>query len=77
MGQGIDLAKAENPKGAKLLDDMKDQLLIALIKRAGNKITVPVSEVDDTYQDILYMGVEENNAMKGAPTFIFEVRKKS
>jgi len=76
MGEGIERARLENPEGAQLLENMKDQLLIALIKRLGSKITVPVSEVDDTHMDVLYMGVQENAAMKGQPQFMFEIKRK-
>lgn len=50
---------------------MLPQLLIALVKRAGNRLEVPVDEVDDTGQDLLGFKVDMDKRI-----FIFEVRKK-
>lgn len=60
MGKGIDAARAQAPEHAALLDDFKDQLLIALIKRlAGKKGTfdIPVSEVNATGRYVLSFSV--------------------
>jgi len=65
------MARGDAPEHAAMLDDLKDQLLIVLIKRLGGKITLPVAEVDDTGQDMLSMSVDPE---KG---FYFEVIKKS
>lgn len=72
MGQGIDAAAQENPELAQLLDNMKDQLIIALVNRLGGGITVPVSEIDDTGQFILKMAVEPQGR-----AFKFKVSKKN
>lgn len=72
MGKGIELARAEAPAHAAVLDDLKDQLLIVLLKRLGGAVTLPVAEVDDTGQDLVLFGVDA-----AARTFRFEVRKKS
>lgn len=48
MGKGIDLARPFAPEHAAVLDDFKDQLLISLVRRLGGKISIPVSEVDET-----------------------------
>ena len=37
MGKGIDLARAAAPEHAAMLDDFKDQLLIALVKRLAKE----------------------------------------
>ena len=71
MGSGINMARGDAPEHAALLDDLKDQLLIVLIKRLGGKITLPIAEVDDTGQDMLSMSVDPETG------FYFEVVKKS
>jgi len=48
MGRGNDLAFKENPEHARALHDMKDQLIIALVKELGGKIDLPVSKIDNT-----------------------------
>jgi hypothetical protein len=50
---GIDLAKPLAPEHAALIDDLKDQLLIVFMKRLGSKVSISVSEIDDTSQDTL------------------------
>ena len=70
MGKGIDLARGDAPLHVALLDDLKDQLLIVFLKRLGGRVEIPVSEVDDTYQDILALAVRDG-------VFYFELRKKS
>lgn len=70
MGKGIDLARAESPEHAAVLDNFKDQLLIVFLKRLGGKVSIPVAEVDDTGQDLLAFAVRDG-------VFHFEMRKKS
>lgn len=52
MGTGIDAARAAGAGiHADVIDNFKDQLLLVLIKRLADKsgrLTVPVSEVDNT-----------------------------
>lgn len=52
MGQGIDAAaRAGSPIHAQVLDDLKDQLLIVLLRRLGaleKTVVLPIGEVDDT-----------------------------
>ena len=57
---------------SEALDMMKGQLIVALVKRAGGSLDIPVAEVDNTGQDILYMSVDQEKRV-----FHFEVRKKS
>jgi len=59
MGQGIELARAGAPHHAEVLDNFKDQLLIVLMKRLGNKVSIPVAEVDDTGSDLLAFSVND------------------
>lgn len=47
------------------------QLCIALLKRLGGEIQMPVSELDDTGQDLMLMSIED------AGTFTFKVERKS
>lgn len=69
MGHGVDLARDSAPAHAKMLDDLKDQLLIVFLKRLGGKVSIPVTEVDNTDQDLLLFNVENK-------IFNFEIRKK-
>ena len=71
MGKGIDLGREQSPALAQALDDLKDQMLIVLVKRLGGKVVLPVAEVDDTSGDLLDFRIDENR------NFIFEARKKS
>jgi len=58
MGSGIEAARSVAPEHAQAIDDMKDQLLIALIRRLGGKVAIPVSEVDDTGGVVLLFHVD-------------------
>jgi hypothetical protein len=71
MGRGIDLAKtlSGNPEGVQALDDMKDQLIIVLLKKLGGWVELPVAELDDTGNDTMMMGFDPNTGV-----FRFEVR---
>jgi hypothetical protein len=69
MGKGIDMASQLSPEHAAVLDDFKDQLLIVFLKRLGGKVSVPISEVDDTGQDLLAFSIRDG-------AFHFEARKK-
>ena len=69
MGQGIDLARADAPEHAQALENFRDQLLIALLLRAGPTVTVPIAEVDATGGYVVAMSVADGN-------FNFEVRRK-
>lgn len=73
MGKGIDLARTLAPHHAALLDDLKEQLLIVLIKRLakGGRLTIPCAEIDDTSQDLLAFSVDPETR-----DFTFELRKK-
>ena len=70
MGKGIDMARDLAPEHAQMIDDFKDQLLIVFIKRLGGKISVPVSETDDTGQDMCKMSVVDG-------VFNFEIVRKN
>lgn len=69
MGIGIDLAKQDAPLHAQAIDDFKDQLLIAMIKRLGPNVSIPVKEVDETGRYVVAMNIKDGN-------FNFELRKK-
>jgi len=60
MGRGIDLAKilSSNPEGVQALDDMKDQLLIVLVKALGSRVTIPKLTLDNTQSDSLMMSYD-------------------
>ena len=74
MSRGIDLAKtlASTPEGAEAIENMKDQLIIVLLKRLGGQVDIPVSELDDTEGDNLLLGF-----IPDTKTFHFEVRTES
>jgi len=69
MGSGIDIAKADSPLHAQVLENFRDQLLIALLRRNGPIVTVPIAEVDETGGYVVLMSVADGN-------FNFEVRRK-
>jgi len=69
MGTGIDLLRSTNPEHAKVIDDLKDQLLIVFMKRLGGDLKIPVAEVDDTAQDMMSMSINDG-------VFHFVVHKK-
>lgn len=71
MGQGINLAAVDNPEHAAAIDNMKDQLLIVLIKKLGGSVEIPCEEIDNTTQDTLLMQVSPSTR-----TFHFHVGKK-
>ncbi len=71
MGQGIDLARAGAPIHAAVLDELKEQLLVAMVKKYGPVVKLTVEEVDATGDSVLLMSV--NPVTK---EFTFEARKK-
>jgi hypothetical protein len=74
MGQITDAAAQHNPELVRLMGNMKDQLLIALIKRLADEkgeLTIPVTEVDDTWCAMIQIEVSVEKAFK------FKVLKKS
>lgn len=73
MGKGIDMARADAPEHAAMLDDLKDQLLIVLIKRLAvdGKLDLPVAEIDSTGGDLLAFSIDPETRV-----FHFELRKK-
>ena len=73
MGKGIDMARADAPEYAAMLDDLKDQLLIVLIKRLAvdGKLDLPVAEIDSTGGDLLAFSIDPETRV-----FHFELRKK-
>lgn len=70
MGKGTDLSREEAPEHAQLIDDLKDQLLIVLLNRLGGNADIPVSEIDNTGQFVVYLRLNENRV------FEFRVEKK-
>jgi hypothetical protein len=70
MGQGIDLARADAPEHAAMMDNLKDQLLIVFLKRLGSKVSIPVEEIDGTGGYTLAFSVNDG-------IFTFETRRMS
>jgi hypothetical protein len=73
MGKGTNAARlAGAGLHADVIDDFKDQLLIVLLKRLAEdgKVTIAVSEMDDTGQDLVSFCVRDR-------VFHFELSKKS
>lgn len=66
MGTGT---RAAGTPEAALIDNMKDQLLLVLIRRLGGKVSIPVAEIDDTGGLVCLMGIEGR-------TFHFEITRK-
>lgn len=48
MGKGIDLAAFDSPIHAAVLEELRDQLLIAFLLKLGGKVDLTVAEVDAT-----------------------------
>lgn len=74
LPSGFDLARemgAEEALAADITQGMLPQLLIALVKRAGGELRVPVAEIDDTGGYILSLRVDDFGR-----TFAFVVTKK-
>lgn len=72
--RGTDLARSLGPEHAHhadAIEAMLQQLLIALVKRAGGKLAVPVKEIDDTGGYMLAMRVDYDTG-----TFHFETERK-
>jgi len=78
MGQGQDLARAADPGAPHhdVLENFRDQLLVALLKRLAGKegvIQIPVAEIDATGDSIVHFAVRPGPA---GQVFHFEVRRK-
>lgn len=58
-----------SPEHAIAIDAFKSQLLIVFLKRLGGRADIPVAEIDDTGQDMLYLSVVDG-------VFHFELKKK-
>lgn len=81
MGKGTDAAR-QHPRGGDLhpevLDSLKDQLIIVLLKRLQDKdgrVTIPLAEMDDTGNDILAFSVHDMRTPKAR--FVFQLEKKT
>lgn len=78
MGQGRDMARAADPDAPHhdLLENFRDQLLVALLARLGGKdgrFEIPVAEVDATGDKLVSFAIQETPAGKA---FLFVVSKK-
>lgn len=72
MGKGTDLARAAGADvHADLIDSLKEQLLIVFLRRLGRRVSIPVTEIDDTGGELFAFRVDEDRV------FHFELRKKS
>lgn len=58
MGEGIDLAAQDNPEHAEIMENFRDQLLLALIIKYGPNVSIPVADVDATGGYILKMSID-------------------
>lgn len=75
MGKGIDLARPHAPLHAQVLDDFKDQLLIAFVRRLGGQVSIPVKEVDETGGYLLSFSIKDS-PVTGEKNFNFTLGKK-
>lgn len=55
---GIAMASELAPEHAKVIASMKEQLLICFLKRLGGTVVMPVTEVDDTAQDLFAFRID-------------------
>lgn len=69
MPSGAQMAALDAPEHAAVIDVFKEQLLLAFLRRLGGKVSVPVSEVDETSGFTLMMSVRDG-------TFHFELQRK-
>lgn len=60
----------EHAAHADAIEAMLQQLLIALVRRAGGTLAIPVQEIDDTGGHVLAFRIDENRV------FHFEVQQK-
>ncbi len=79
MGKVIDLARADAPLDAAVLDDFKVHLVIGLCRRltdhGAKPLRIPVREVDDTGRFMLAFKVEDAGGPD--PVFYFQLQRKS
>lgn len=63
MGSGIEAARKEAPEHAQALENFRDQLLIALLRRCAvaDQVVVPIAEVDETGGFKVLMSVADGN----------------
>jgi hypothetical protein len=72
MGTGTNAARAAGAGlHADVIDNFKDQFLVALLKRLGPNVSIPIAEIDATGDSIVKMHVDQ-----GKQTFEFTVEKK-
>lgn len=72
MGTGIDAALGDNPEMRAAMENLRDQLLLVLLRRLGGEVNVPVAEIDRTGQYTMEMQLDSTHGI-----FTFTVRKKS
>ena len=70
MGKGLDACRLDAPEHVEMLENLKEQLLIVFLRRLGRTASIPVSEIDDTGQELLAFRIDANKV------FHFELRKK-
>jgi hypothetical protein len=58
---------------AQTLDDAKDNLLLAFLRRLGGELTIPVPELDEAVDFALYVAVDE---VEGVQLMSFRALKK-
>lgn len=61
MGSGINAARALDPIAARLMEDLRDQLLIVFLERLGGAQSIRVAEVDATGGKVLRIAVDQAN----------------
>lgn len=71
MGRGIELARELAPEHAALMEELRDQLLLAFLHRLGDKVKIPATEIDATGGYVLLMSLDPDTRV-----FTFELRKK-
>lgn len=79
MGKGIDAARGDSPIHAAVMDEFKDQLIIAMVRQLTNDGAepwrIPAVEIDDTGRFLLAFKLEDAGGPN--PIFHFELRRKS
>lgn len=69
MGKGIDAARYVAPEHAAVMEAFRDDLIIALVVKAGGRVRIKVAEVDRMGGYVLMLAVRDGE-------FVLEARRK-
>lgn len=64
--------ESERAEAEHAIDVFRDQLLVAMVKQRGGTLEIPITEIDDTSLDILWLDVDESRGV-----FTLKIQRKS